>query len=66
MVVFTKDISPDLASLLSPSCLLHALVVFCCGYLLSWIPIRHSSRFLHGYGTELCGPGSNGWKVSFC
>ena len=60
-----KDRSPDLASLLSPTCLHCALVDFCCGYLPYRIRIRHLKRLLHGYRAVLCGAGSNGLEVSF-
>ena len=63
------DLKIDLqtiASFLSPTCLLCALADICCGCLPSRSCIRHSKRLLHGYGAELCGPGSNGWEVSFC
>ena len=60
-----KDRSPDIASFLSPTCVLCVLADFCCGYLLSWICIRHSMLLLRGNGADLCGPGSNGWEVSF-
>ena len=60
------DLQTSLALFLSPTCLLCMHSDFCCGYLPSQTCIRHLKRLLHGYGAELCGPGSNGWEVSFC
>ena len=38
----------------------------CCSYLPSRVCVWHLNGLFHGYCTELCCPGSNGWRVGFC
>ena len=56
--------SSGLAGCLSTTFLLCAPSDFCYGYLPSLVRISHSEEFLHGYGTELCCPDSNRWKIA--